>query len=83
VYGEVEGNVLGPLIFRRTVDVNPLIVTLSILFFGEIAGIAGAVLAVPVVATLQIVVREVLRSRREQLGLAASPSKNSQEDVPS
>ena len=32
---------LGPLIFRRTVHVNPLVVTLSILFFGEIAGIMG------------------------------------------
>jgi hypothetical protein len=28
-------------------------------------------------------VREVLRNRREQLGLAASPSKNRREDVPS
>ena len=67
VYGIIEGNVLGPLIFRRTVHVNPLVVTLSILFLGEIAGIMGAIIAVPVVATLQIVLREVLRMRREQL----------------
>ena len=43
---------LAPLIFRRTVNVNPLVVTLSILFLGEIAGIMGAIIAVPVVATL-------------------------------
>jgi predicted PurR-regulated permease PerM len=72
VYGEVEGNLLGPLIFRRTVDINPLIVILSILFFGDIAGIAGAIVAVPVVATLQIIVREVLRIRREELALTSS-----------
>ncbi len=70
VYGLIEGNVLGPLIFRRTVHVNPLVVTLSILFLGEIAGIMGAIIAVPVVATLQIVLREVLRIRRERLSLA-------------
>jgi predicted PurR-regulated permease PerM len=69
-YGQLEGNVLGPLIFRRTVHVNPLVVTLSVLFLGEIGGIVGAIVAVPVVAVLQIIVREVLMIRREQLRLA-------------
>jgi predicted PurR-regulated permease PerM len=67
VYGVLEGNVLAPLIFRRTVNVNPLVVTLSILFFGELAGVMGAIVAVPVVATLQIVLRELLRIRRDKL----------------
>ena len=73
IYGLLEGNVLGPLIFKRTVHVNPLVVTLSILFFGEIAGIMGAIVAVPAVATLQIVLRELLRMRRERLNLPAEP----------
>jgi predicted PurR-regulated permease PerM len=73
-YGQVEGNILGPLVFRRTVHVNPLVTTLSILFFGEIGGIVGAIVAVPVVATLQIVVRELLRIRREQLGMPPRPT---------
>jgi predicted PurR-regulated permease PerM len=70
VYGLLEGNVLAPLVFRRTVHVNPLVVMLSIIFLGEIAGIMGAIIAVPVVATLQIVLREILRIRRERLQLA-------------
>jgi predicted PurR-regulated permease PerM len=69
VYGQLEGNVLGPLIFRRTVHVNPLVTTLSLLFLGEMAGIIGAIVAVPVIATLQIVLREILRVRRERLQL--------------
>ena len=73
IYGQIEGNVLGPLIFRRTVHVNPLIVTLSILFFGEMTGVIGAVLAVPVTAAAQIVLREILRVRREQLALPPTP----------
>lgn len=68
-YGQLEGNVLGPLVFRRTVHVNPLLTTLSILLLGEIAGIFGAIVAVPVVAALQIITREVLRIRREELHL--------------
>lgn len=68
LYGQLEGNVLGPLVFRKTVHVNPLVVTLSILFLGEM-GIMGAIAAVPVVAVLQIVLREVLHVRREQLQL--------------
>jgi predicted PurR-regulated permease PerM len=70
IYGQLEGNVLGPLIFRRTVHVNPLIILLSILFFAEVAGIIGAVMAVPVAAASQVVLRELLRVRRERLDLA-------------
>ena len=69
LYGQLEGNILSPLIFRRTVHVNPLVVTLSVLFLGEIAGIIGAVIAVPVAAALQIVLREILSERRQQLEL--------------
>jgi predicted PurR-regulated permease PerM len=51
------------------VHVNPLVVTVSVLFLGEVAGIIGAIVAVPVVAALQIIVREILRERRQQLEL--------------
>jgi predicted PurR-regulated permease PerM len=66
VYGQVEGNVLGPLVFRRTVHVNPLLTLLGVLFCAELAGIIGAVVAVPVVATLQIIIRELLQLRQER-----------------
>jgi predicted PurR-regulated permease PerM len=64
LYGQLEGNILAPLIYRRTVDVNPLVTLLAILFLAEFMGIAGAVLAVPVAAAAQIVIREVLALRR-------------------
>ena len=72
-YGQLEGQVLSPLVFRRTVHVNPLVVILSVVFFGELGGIMGAVMAVPAAAALQILGREVLRERRERLHLAATP----------
>ena len=72
-YGQLEGQVLAPLIFRRTVHVNPLVVVLSILFFGELAGIFGAIAAVPAAAAIQTVLREILRERRERLNLPVTP----------
>ncbi len=72
-YGQFEGQVLSPTIFRRTVHVNPLVVVLAVLFFSEWGGIFGAVVAVPAAATIQIVTREILRIRRDRLHLAATP----------
>jgi predicted PurR-regulated permease PerM len=72
VYGQIEGNILAPLVFRRTVHVNPLVVTISILFFADLAGVPGAIVAVPVVASLQVVLRELLGIRRAQLRLVGT-----------
>ena len=80
LYGQLEGNVLGPFVFRRTVHLDPLVTLLGILFLAELLGIAGAVVAVPAVALAQIVVRELLALRREKIaadaaavGLAPTP----------
>ena len=66
LYGQLEGNVLAPLVFRRTVHVNPLLILLAVLFCAELAGIVGAVVAVPVAATIQIIAREALLFRQER-----------------
>jgi len=66
IYGQIEGNVLAPLVFRRTVHVNPLLILLAVLFCAELAGVVGAVVAVPVVATAQIILRELLQLRQER-----------------
>jgi predicted PurR-regulated permease PerM len=73
LYGQLEGNVLGPLIFRRTVHVDPLLILLAVIFFAELAGIIGAALAVPLFAAGQIIVRELLAFRREKLGERVPP----------
>jgi putative heme transporter len=66
LYGQFEGNVLGPYVFRRTVHLDPLLTLLSILFLAELMGIVGAVVAVPAVALAQIVIRDLLADRRER-----------------
>lgn len=73
LYGQLEGNVLAPLVFRRTAHVNPLITLVSILFLAELAGIFGAIIAVPLAAAAQIGMRELLAIRRERGALEHPP----------
>ena len=58
IYQQVENNVLQPFIFKRTVNVHPLAVILGILAGSALLGVVGALVAIPVVAALQIVLRE-------------------------
>jgi predicted PurR-regulated permease PerM len=67
VYQQLENHLLQPLIFSRTVKLNPLTVLLAILIAAELAGILGALLAIPVAGILQIIVRDVWDTRRGRL----------------
>ncbi len=58
VYQQVENNLIQPQIQNRAVDINPFLVIVSVLFGGTLLGILGALMAVPVAATIQIAVRE-------------------------
>jgi predicted PurR-regulated permease PerM len=70
VYQQVENGVLYPWIMARKVNVNPLLILLSVLLAVEVFGILGALLAVPVSGALQVVVSAVRQERqREQLVL--------------
>ncbi|WP_239088071.1 AI-2E family transporter [Planosporangium mesophilum] len=64
VYQQLENHLLQPVILSRTVQLDPLTVVVSILIATELAGLLGALLAIPVAAMIQIVVRDVWRERR-------------------
>ena len=57
---QLESHVLQPLVMGRAVAVHPLAVVLAITSGGVLAGIVGALLAVPVVAVLNSAVRVLL-----------------------
>ena len=63
-YQQLENHVLQPVIYGRTVQLSPLVVLVSVLIGAEIAGILGALAAIPVAGALQVVVREQLAHRR-------------------
>jgi predicted PurR-regulated permease PerM len=58
-YQQLENHVLQPLIFARTVKLNPLAVLISILVGVDLAGILGALLAIPVAGIIQVILRDV------------------------
>jgi predicted PurR-regulated permease PerM len=67
VYQQLENHLLQPLIFARTVKLNPLTVIVAILVGVELLGILGALLAIPVASMIQVVARDVWDHRGGQL----------------
>jgi predicted PurR-regulated permease PerM len=64
-YQQLENHVLQPLVYGRTVELSPLAVLVAVLIGAELAGILGALVAIPVAGSLLAVGREVLQYRRE------------------
>ncbi|GEN35481.1 AI-2E family transporter [Aneurinibacillus danicus] len=56
----IEGNIVSPLIVGKSLHMHPLLIILSVMIGGEIAGIAGLILAVPIVASLKVVVQHII-----------------------
>lgn len=56
---QIEGNILQPVIMSRAVKIHPLVVIIAVTFGILLAGIIGALVAVPVVAILNTVVRRL------------------------
>ncbi len=67
VYQQLENHLLQPVILSRTVKLNPLTVLVAILLGVELAGILGALLAIPVAGIVQVVVRDLYDSRRGRM----------------
>ena len=55
-----------PRVMRRQVDISTGAVVVAIVVGGALLGVVGAVLAVPVAATVQLIVREVLVPHQER-----------------
>jgi len=70
VYTQFENHVLNPIVMSRTVKINPLLVFAAVLIGADlgswVAGLAGGfvavLLAVPMAATIQVIVREWWRA---------------------
>jgi predicted PurR-regulated permease PerM len=63
-YQQLENHFLQPVIYGRTVELSPLVVLISVLVGAELAGILGALAAIPVAGSIQVIVRDQLAHRR-------------------
>src|SRR5215203_5411704 len=66
VYQQVESNFLQPVVYSKAVQLNGLVILIALLVGGQLLGIPGALLAIPVAEIIRIVVTELLAYRRER-----------------
>jgi predicted PurR-regulated permease PerM len=66
IYQQVENNVIQPRIQSRAVQLEPLVVLVSVLFGASLFGVLGALLAIPAAAAIQITIREYMAFRTAQ-----------------
>jgi predicted PurR-regulated permease PerM len=70
---QIEGNLLQPIVMSRAVDLHPALVIFAILVMGTLFGLIGVFLAVPLVAVLQVLVRELWVKKMDQMGSDPNP----------
>lgn len=80
----VEGSILVPLVMRNTVGISPLLVFASLLIGGAVGGTLGALLAVPVAASVEIILSR-LQARETRVAQdpsqLATPDRSTSEDM--
>jgi predicted PurR-regulated permease PerM len=64
VYQQIENHAVQPVVQSRTVKLSPLAVLVSVLAGVELAGMLGALLAIPVAGMIQVIVRDLWDHRR-------------------
>jgi predicted PurR-regulated permease PerM len=69
IYQQIENHMIQPVIYRRMVQIPSLVVLIAVLAGASVLGIIGALVAIPIAGTLQVVIMDMLNERAE--GIAA------------
>jgi len=59
VYQQFENHILQPIVYRKTVQLSAFLVLVAVLVGGELLGVLGALVAIPIAGSIQLVVREI------------------------
>ena len=66
---QVDGNIIAPKILGQSTGLSPFWVLFSILIFGELFGVLGMIIGVPLFATIYYVVKRLVESNLTDQGL--------------
>jgi predicted PurR-regulated permease PerM len=66
VYQQIENHLLQPLVYGRTVQLSPLAALVAVLVGAEVAGVLGALGAIPIAGTVQVLLLDWQRHRRSR-----------------
>jgi predicted PurR-regulated permease PerM len=69
----IEGNLVQPIVMSRAISLHPAVLVFALLIMGTLFGFVGVFLAVPLVAVLQVLLRELWIERMEDLGTDPDP----------
>jgi predicted PurR-regulated permease PerM len=64
VYQQLENHFLQPLVYSRTVQLSPLVILIAVVMGAQLAGVVGALGAIPIAGSIQVVVLDWLEHRR-------------------
>lgn len=75
VYQQLENHVIQPVVYGKTVRLSPLAVLVAVLIGAELAGVVGALGAIPLAGAIQVLILDWLEIRRARVGQpAAAPA---------
>ena len=66
LYQQIENHVLQPLVYGRTVQLSPLVVLVAVLMGAELAGVIGALGAIPIAGAIQVILLDWLAHHRPE-----------------
>jgi predicted PurR-regulated permease PerM len=74
IYQQIENQILQPVVYGRTVQLSPLAVLIAVLIGSELAGVIGALAAIPVAGALQVILVDWLTHRRARASADPRPT---------
>jgi predicted PurR-regulated permease PerM len=79
---QIEAHVIHPVVMSRAVTLHPVVVVSAILIMGTLFHVIGLLLAVPLLAALSVLVRELWISHMDQIGTDPRTSTPEQKKSP-
>lgn len=77
----IEGNVIQPVVMNRAVSLHPTVIVFALLVMGTLFGFVGLLLAIPLIAALQVLVRELWIESMDSVGTDPDPPKEEAKDA--
>jgi putative permease len=71
----IEGNIFQPLIMSHQLSIHPILIIMSILFFGSLFGAIGVIFASPIAASIKVIYRFMRDIRKEKAEANLSKAK--------
>lgn len=72
IYQQIENQILQPMVYSKTVQISPLVVFLAALIGASLAGLIGALIAIPTAASAKIILSYYLKTTRPSTTKAKS-----------